>query len=461
MKKYFILLGMFLGASLSSAQIVPVVRTGAEIMAAETRAAEEGARVAKAIETGLMQSVNEGMRQAESLERGIQNSQVDISTSQTIVSQTISQSERITSQLDALEKSNQARQAALQSQAASWELRKRCLKAGLPPLKIGSMTDAELEAYLAGLDTPVSAEPDVVAAEPTPTPAPAREPEPAPAREERYISPFAAFREPDYTSYSRTEEPERWQINAATRASSSGRSLQSVEAECRANGMPQEQIDIIPPTERLARLEEWLSTYYSMKKGWTGPSRYEDVVREGKLSATNVEGDQIAWIREQEDFKAIKDNYLKDSFDGPFHPQVTSMRILAVNDITKEIDPLKDAAREISHNGLSVTVDVMPTIDSAKGALEHAVADGRAYDIVLLDYHGLQGQASDLSTWIHRNNKVSVPVIFYSSAGSTPEVLFNFYVTGRISVAATTEEAHQVLNYASNIVATGKAYPDR
>lgn len=282
----------------------------------------------------------------------------------------------------------------------------------------------------------------------------------APAKQERYISPFARFLsdEPENFAWSTYQGAEEWVAHAALKKMSHKRSLESVEAECLANGMLQEVIDKIPPTERLTKLEEWLSVYNSMRQGWRGPSRYEDVICEGKLSASDVQG--ISWITQQAEFQAVASNYLTATYPEPFHPQVSSLRILVVNDLTSVAEPLQEAAKDISKNGRTVTVDIAPTIDAAQNTLEKAFIARRPYDLVLLDYHGLEGRAADLSMWIYNNSNLSVPVVFYASTGAIPEILFKFNIVGRIAIAPTADEARQVLNYASNIVATGKAYPN-
>ncbi len=276
---------------------------------------------------------------------------------------------------------------------------------------------------------------------------------PPPSTQPRYISPLAMFLsdEPELPSsaWSRSETPHEWATTVANRKASSGHSLEEIEAECLSKGMLPQLIELIPPTERLAKLTEWLSIYNSStKKGGTGPLRYKDVIAEGNLVATGVEGNEIASIRAQAKFQVVQANYINEPYLKPFNPQVTYMRILAVNDMPEYIAPLQKAARENKH----VTVNIAPTVEEAREALEEAFERHDPYDIVLLDYHGLQGSAADLAKWIHKNTYLSVPVVFYSAARSMPEILFKFNIIGSIPIAPTVEEAHQVLNYASNLI---------
>ncbi|MBR4682522.1 MAG: hypothetical protein IKP06_04390 [Elusimicrobiaceae bacterium] len=275
---------------------------------------------------------------------------------------------------------------------------------------------------------------------------------PPPSTQPRYISPLAMFLsdEPELPSsaWSRSETPYDWATTVANRKASSGHSLEEIEEECLSKGMLPQLIDLIPPTERLAKLTEWLSVYNSTTHGEQGPQRYKDVIAEGNLVATEVEGEEIARIRLQPKFQAVQANYINAPYQDPFNPQVTYMRILAVNDMPEYIAPLQKAAQENKH----VTVNIAPTVEAAREALEEAFERHDPYDIVLLDYHGLQGSAADLSKWIHKNTYLSVPVVFYSAARSMPEILFKFNIIGSISIAPTVEEAHQVLNYVSNLI---------
>ena len=443
MKKYFITLSLLCCVSISFAQ-KELVDGAKNIIRTEKNMVRGGRNVENTIK-----KATRGREGVEAVTKGITDPGITNPTvSSPQVSITPILDENLRKAKESAENVRKLKEATERAVAQSaprslsrQELQRWCVKIGMPAEEVILRSNEQLQAFLQekGFNVQIA----------------------APVQEERYVSPLAAFleKEPEYTSWTRTEDPDRWVNRAAAKKNASAvQSLESLETECLANGMLREQIDMISPTERRAKLQEWLTTYKAMKEGWQGPSRYEDVMREGKLSAGEVEGGEIAWLREQPEFQAVKDNYIKGHYQKPFNPQVTSMRILAVNDIAAEIAPLQEAARQ---NG-RVTVDVMPTISSALSALEKAATQNQPYDIVLLDYHGLQGKASDLSMWIYNNSKVSAPVVFYSAANSMPEILFKFNIIGSIDVAATEKEAHEVLNYASNLVmrVRSKTLPD-
>ena len=55
-------------------------------------------------------------------------------------------------------------------------------------------------------------------------------------------------------------------------------------------------------------------------------------------------------------------------------------------------------------------------------------------------------------------NKIPLPVVVLANASAMPSYWFKYGMRGRICVDKSPEE---VFNFASNIVATGKAFPNK
>ena len=214
-----------------------------------------------------------------------------------------------------------------------------------------------------------------------------------------------------------------------------GRSLESLQTECSARGiLPQDW-----ETYSRQELAQFLSTYLSLSESAKIPSR---------LEASEL--DVKKWAHQQPDF--VASNYLSfaEDYKEPVAVPITNLRILVVNDEWEEIAPLRAAVWQDGQ----ATLDYCATVNEAIHKLQ---IRSNAYDIVLVD-HDLNGnkKGPSLSMWIHEQ-QLPIPVILYSRVDISAEWAYKFNFTGRIDVG---ENPQVVLNFARNIVTTGKAYPN-
>ena len=81
-----------------------------------------------------------------------------------------------------------------------------------------------------------------------------------------------------------------------------------------------------------------------------------------------------------------------------------------------------------------------------------------AYDIVLID-HDLDGnkKGPSLSMWMY-DHHLSIPAILYSRVDIGAEWAYKFNFKGRLE---TDADPQAVLNFARNILTTGRAYPTK
>ncbi len=218
-------------------------------------------------------------------------------------------------------------------------------------------------------------------------------------------------------------------------------SLESVRMQARAMGVPSETI------ETASKSELWLLVHYyeTMMNGGKILSRYDASAEAAKVEKTEEAVER--WAKAQPDF--IEQNYMVTDYYEPFNPSVQQLRVLVINDSQKIIDPLLDFA---AHNS-RITVEYVDSVAAAFPLLR-----GRPrYDIVLTDYVTHAGNAQELGMWALKE-KIKIPIVFFSNAGGTASWLYSYNLAGSIG---TSQPARMVLNYASNLVATGKAYPNR
>lgn len=219
------------------------------------------------------------------------------------------------------------------------------------------------------------------------------------------------------------------------------RSLESLRTECQALEIPSQQCETLS-REELANL---LLHYKSHATAAQTPSLLDKGT--GAPAQKLTESDVKTWAQAQPDF--IASNYIDDdAYTEPFTGPVTPLRILVVNDEWEEVELFRAAAWRDGN----VMLDYADSVQDAMFKLKNRRG---GYDIVLLDHDMDGGNGSILSMWMHEK-KISTPAVLFSREYITPEWLYKFNIKGRIYV---DEEPQAVLNFARNIVTTGKAYP--
>ena len=182
-----------------------------------------------------------------------------------------------------------------------------------------------------------------------------------------------------------------------------------------------------------------------MKESAEAPSLFR-ASRKGTTANPNA-SDVKTWARGQPDF--IPSNYIEDEYTEPFTGPLTPLRMLVVNDEWSFIEPLRNQMWQAKNTTLDYAQSVEDAITKLKTRPE-------AYDIVLVDYHMPGGNGPSLSMWMYEQ-KLQIPVVLYALMNAEPEWLYKFNIKGRIDVQA---DPQTVLNFARNIVATGRAYPN-
>ena len=200
-----------------------------------------------------------------------------------------------------------------------------------------------------------------------------------------------------------------------------------------------------------AELAQFISLYKSLKSGTEVRSRFDQLGQESEDNCEVFSPKLERWVRQQPDF--FKTNYVYKIYDRPFHPSVKKLHVLVVNDDYSVADLLL----RVALNMPEVSVD---WVRGAREAILLLEDDSQQIDAILTDYHIDNGRAADLGmyTW---KKRLTIPVVFYSLASAQQSWLFKYNIVGRIGVASNAEEAMQVLNYLSNMAATGEAYPNK
>ncbi len=154
----------------------------------------------------------------------------------------------------------------------------------------------------------------------------------------------------------------------------------------------------------------------------------------------NSETERQVWMHNQPDYSP--ENFVYDKYTTPFNSKIGKLRVLVVNDKREIIEPLFDVAAKDSR--IEVT-----WVQSPSGIISQ-LKSGDSYDAILCDYVMNGGTADMLGIEVY-NEKIPVPVVFYSAAGATPDYLMSHNILGRIDVALTSQEARRVFNYLSNL----------
>ena len=277
---------------------------------------------------------------------------------------------------------------------------------------------------------------------------------------ERYVSPFRDFLKEEW------EMPERSRFSAGQFASDWGiggrgmmgvdplRSVaiefgmpvqisrENVQMQAKAMGIPPETV------EKATKEQLWLlmCLYENMAESGQIVSRYDDFAKQIGEEKSDVS--VARWAEKQPDF--IAGNYVTAGYFEPFHPQITQLRVLVINDSKKVVERLLSAAEEDTRVSINYVDNVISAFLSLKGSVNK-------YDVVLTDFNTHAGNAQELAMWAYRND-IHTPIIFFSNAGASASWLYSYNLKGSIDIK---HPGQAVLNYLSNIVATGKAYPSR
>lgn len=217
------------------------------------------------------------------------------------------------------------------------------------------------------------------------------------------------------------------------------RSFDALILEASALGILPQNWETYHPAE----LENFISMYKALKASEKIPSRTEHL-----KGATEFE--LAKWVYAQPDF--VKENYVHKYYTEPFHPDVKNLRVIIANDDYSYVDPLLEAARTMP----GVEIQWVCGLQELKKLLKQ---NPSGYDIILSDYWMDNGVAVEVGMYMWKKHP-SIPVIFYTCTPANATWLFRYNIRGRIGLANTPAAAQRVLNYLSNIVATGRAYPN-
>lgn len=152
------------------------------------------------------------------------------------------------------------------------------------------------------------------------------------------------------------------------------------------------------------------------------------------------------WAQKQPDF--FEDNFISsiNSYDEPFNKQVNFLRILVVN------DDIHLLARYVEAQNERVMVEGVSSVLEAVTKLQE---NPNAYNIIFTDYHLTDATARKLSSYVLTEG-LNIPVIALANAEALPSWWYNIGMDGSLP----HQEAEKIYNYASNIVATGRAFPN-
>ena len=200
--------------------------------------------------------------------------------------------------------------------------------------------------------------------------------------------------------------------------------------------------------ETASKPELWLLVHYyeTMSQGGKIPSLFDEFAAKKHIEKSEAAVER--WAKAQPDF--IEENYMVTNYQEPFNPATKQLRILVINDEVKLIDSL---LVEVSTMNPMITITYVNDVAAAFRLLRR---DPPNYDVVLTDYVTRAGNAQELGMWAHKN-RVKIPIVFFSNGGGTPSWLYSYNMVGSISPSSS---AKQVVNYLSNMLATGRAYPN-
>ena len=233
------------------------------------------------------------------------------------------------------------------------------------------------------------------------------------------------------------------------------RSLASLREEARALGMPEYNV----ANWSLKDLEEFVTTV----KVFSNVANEIQNTEEEALTRDDIHALQLyashdnqlwKWATQQPDF--YSDNYFPMNYHERFHPDVKSLRILLISndfDIIARVRAAQNARKNIY-------VDVEAHIGLGIKQLENPQ---NSYDIIVTDFsisggsRGRGGYEVGMYVW---NKKLDIPVVLLSKGEIASSHLILHNIIGQSPYLQSVNDAQRFFNYLSNIVATGKAYPN-
>ncbi|MBR4356179.1 MAG: hypothetical protein IKP96_06430, partial [Elusimicrobiaceae bacterium] len=241
------------------------------------------------------------------------------------------------------------------------------------------------------------------------------------------------------------------------------RSLESLQLEANAWGVSEDELKKMTREE----LEGLVTTYQVFFKIVKMPQQIakkelsaeqNSFTRNDEIFMPGIAKKQrpqiIPWEFQQPDF--FLGNYLPLDYNEPFHPSVKSLRILLISDDFDIISRIRNAEYKMEN----IHIDIEERVDIGT---KHLQDPETKYDIIVTDFAVPGGQfdrgAYDVGMYVW-NKKLNIPVILLTKAdvGLVSALMHN--IVGQYPYLQTVNDAHQFFNYLSNIVATGKAYPN-
>ena len=231
-------------------------------------------------------------------------------------------------------------------------------------------------------------------------------------------------------------------------SSFSKRSLESLRHEAAAMDMPPLALESFSREE----LEEWINTV----RQWQRVARKEVASRYEAPAGVTWWYEEArlrdAWAETQPDFDP--NNYLedKDRYLEPVHPSVKSLRILVITNNYA-------AARFVDtpeSNELPYECDIVTTVNDAYRNLNNAQ---KPYDAILVDSSLSDGEGFSVGMYVW-NKQIKTSVILFSTTTYSDTFLLAHNIVGRVFPPAGPFETDYLINYLTNMVATGHAYPN-
>lgn len=251
--------------------------------------------------------------------------------------------------------------------------------------------------------------------------------------------------------FSMPEWAQEKEVTRQIKSSVYKRSRESLLLEAQKLGLAPQYWDTYTNEE----LEKFILSYnglYNMGRNvrarWEKPQEITSWLEEDKLRS--------AWAETQKDY--FEENYLRnymdtnEAYNEPWNPAVKSLRILVVNDGYKYLRVLQQGAAE--NPQVSVA-----GVASVKMAIEALEVNPHAFDVILTDM-AIEDETGDQLSMYVWNQRLNIPVIWYSAEFPSSTYLLSYNIVGRIEVACMPDFADEVFNYLSNIVATGRAFPN-
>lgn len=236
-----------------------------------------------------------------------------------------------------------------------------------------------------------------------------------------------------------------------TPVKSSKRSKESLLAEGQADGILPENWQELSREE----LENFIRTVRQMQEKIENIrfNKYrQKFVAQASLAGENMikgscDYEAEVWAYKQPDFFEKNFMNLTDTYMEPFHEQIMKLRILIVNDEDHLLQ------RYLDSQDPRVMVEGVRSVSAAISKLKE---NPENYDIIFTDYHLADATARKLSSYVLME-ELNIPIISLANAEALPSWWYNIGMDGSLP----HQEAQHIYNYASNIVATGRAFPNK